>query len=71
MLTQDPACWIKGYQDGYYRRPYRVVADGLAYASGRIEGQADFSSGKPCAHPDDHNPTTDDRDTERREDPAQ
>ena len=67
MLTQEPACWVRGYQDGYYGRPYRAGADGLAYASGRIEGQADLASGKPCAHPlaADHNPTTDDRATER------
>ncbi len=49
-LRQDPADWARGYQDGFRdRQPTAEPADGLAYASGRLEGEADRLAGAPRA----------------------
>lgn len=44
-LRQDPAEWARGYQDGFHDRP--AAEPGLAYASGRVEGESDRLSGAP------------------------
>ena len=42
VLTLDRRCWMLGAVDAYNGNPQREagVSDTLAYASGRIEGQA-------------------------------
>lgn len=41
-LRQDPAEWARGYRDGFKDRR---APEGLAYASGWIEGEADRLAG--------------------------
>lgn len=44
-LRQDPTEWARGYQDGFADIPAPAVPSGLAYSSGRVEGESDRLSG--------------------------
>jgi len=44
-LSQDPAEWARGYRDGFSDCPPPEGRSGLAYSSGRVEGEADRLAG--------------------------
>ena len=50
IVTQDSQSWAQGASDGFQNREKRdPVADPLAYASGRIEGEAWREQGRDLA----------------------
>lgn len=44
-LSQDPTEWARGYRDGFSDCPPPEGRSGLAYSSGRVEGEADRLAG--------------------------